>query len=326
VKLAGTNVSAATLNNAEMIKAKDLRVGGIVKVKKAGDIIPEVIDIIKDAKFEQLPVFKELERCPVCHEKLEKNAGEVDQYCININCPAQIIRAIEHYASRAATNIVGLGTAIVETLYQENLLTNILDIYELKNKRTQLLKLDKFGDKKIDNLFSAIENSKKESLEKTLFGLGIRHIGQKTALILARKFQTLDQLKAATYEEIESIEGIGEVLAESLIDWFKIAKNLQVIEGLKNYEVNLTYLGGKIIKNDAIMNKTFVITGTLSQPREYFQTLIEKNGGKVSGSVSKKTDYVIVGENPGSTATKATTLGVEIIDEQQLKKFLNEEK
>jgi len=326
VKLAGTNVSAATLNNAEYIRTKDLRIGGLVKVKKAGDIIPEVIDIIKDKNFETLPVFEELSNCPVCQSKLEKNAGEVDQYCININCPAQIVRSIEHYASRGATNIVGLGSSIVQTLYDEQLLTSIIDIYELKNKRDQLVKLEKFADKKTDNLLNSIEKSKQNSVEKTLFGLGIRHIGQKTALILAKKFKTIDALMNASYEEIEIIEGVGEVLAESIIDWFKIDKNQNVIQKLKEHGVNLTYLGVNVVKNTPISDKTFVITGTLSKPRDYFKNLIELNGGKTSSSVSSKTDYVLVGENPGSTASKAEALGVKILSEEEFNKLLGKEK
>jgi len=218
VRLAGTTVSAATLNNAEYIQSKDLRIGGTVKVKKAGDIIPEVIEQLHDEHFAQLPKFQPLTVCPVCFSPLEKNDGEVDQYCININCPAQIVRAIEHYASREATNIIGLGSQIVQTLYDEQLLQTIVDIYELKNHRDALLQLEKFGDKKVDNLFASIETSKKNSLEHTLFGLGIRHIGAKTAQILAKHYQTIDRLMEAQTSEIQNIEGIGVVLAESIND------------------------------------------------------------------------------------------------------------
>jgi len=325
VKLAGTTVSAATLNNAEYIQSKDLRVGGTVKVKKAGDIIPEVLEEIHDAQFDQLPKFTPLTVCPVCFSPLEKNDGEVDQYCININCPAQIVRAIEHYASREATNIIGLGSQIVQTLYDEQLLQTIVDIYELKNHRQELLKLDKFGDKKVDNLFASIETSKSNSLEHTLFGLGIRHIGSKTAQILAKHYHNLDNLMQAQTSEIQAIEGIGTVLAESIHDWFALDKNRQTIAKLKEHGVNLEYLGPKTITNTMIAGKTFVITGTLSQPRDHFKALIETRGGKVTGSVSKKTDYVLVGQNPGSTASKAEALGVKIIDETTFEDFLKKE-
>ncbi|ATG97611.1 DNA ligase [Mesoplasma lactucae ATCC 49193] len=317
VKLAGTNVSAATLNNAEFIKALDLRVGAMVKVKKAGDIIPEVISVIKDEKYYTLPKYVPLTNCPVCHSKLERNTGEVDQYCINIDCPAQIKRSIEHYASRGATNIVGLGEKIVVELYDHKILNDVVGIYDLKNKQEELLQLDKFGQKKIDNLLTSIENSKRNSLEKTLFGLGIRHIGSKTALILAKRFKNIDNLMKTSIHEFNSVDGIGEVLAESLYDWFRVEKNINVIEGLKSHNVNFEYIGETEIQNENFDNKTFVITGTLSRPRSYYEEIIEQRNGHVSSSVSKNTDYILAGEKAGSKLEKGQKLGVKILSEQE---------
>ena len=315
VQLAGTTVSAATLNNAQFIQSLDLRVGGKVKVKKAGDIIPEVISIIKGKNYANLPVFTPLTHCPVCGSLLEKNTGEVDQYCINIGCPAQIKRSIEHFASRGAQNIMGLGEMIVVQLYEHEILTDVVGIYELKDKVDQLLALDKFGQKKVDNLLTSIENSKKNSLERVLFGLGIRHIGSKTALILAKEFQDIDTLMQTSSEDFALVEGVGEVLAESLVDWFNETKNQHVIQALKDHGLNFHYLDNSPNIPQTFAGQTWVITGTLSHPREYFEAIIQVRGGKTSSSVSTKTSYLLAGENSGSKFAKAQELGVKILTE-----------
>lgn len=322
VKLAGTTVSAATLNNADWIETKDLRINAQVKVKKAGDIIPEVISVVKNSTFKKLKKWQRNEECPACKSKLERSVGEVDQFCVNFSCPAQILRSLEHYASRGAADIVGLGTSTIEKFFQEKIITNITDIYKVDKHKEKIIHLEKFGQKSYDNLIKAIEKSKNNSLEKILFGLGIRHIGSKTAKMLAQHFNSLEQLQTTSYEELAKIASIGEVLAQSLIDWFAIKQNQELIQELKSLGVNLTYKGPKIQQNEKISGKTFVITGTLSQPREYFQEQIELNGGKVSSSVSKKTDYLLVGDNPGTKATKAESLGVKIISETDFKQWI----
>ena len=322
VQLAGTTVSAATLNNAQFIQSLDLRVGGKVKVKKAGDIIPEVISIIKGKNYANLPVFTPLTHCPVCGSLLEKNTGEVDQYCINIGCPAQIKRSIEHFASRGAQNIMGLGEMIVVQLYEHEILTDVVGIYELKDKVDQLLALDKFGQKKVDNLLTSIENSKKNSLERVLFGLGIRHIGSKTALILAKEFQDIDTLMQTSSEAFALVEGVGEVLAESLVDWFNETKNQHVIQALKDHGLNFHYLDNSPNIPQTFAGQTWVITGTLSHPREYFEAIIQVRGGKTSSSVSTKTSYLLAGENSGSKFAKAQELGVKILTEAEFDQLI----
>ncbi|ATZ18997.1 NAD-dependent DNA ligase [Williamsoniiplasma somnilux] len=324
VKIAGTIVSAATLNNAEWIEAKDLRIGATVKIKKAGDIIPEVIAIINNNDFNNLPKWKKPSKCPNCDNLLEKSDGEVDQFCVNFSCPAQITRSLEHYASRAATNIVGLGEAIVQKFFEEGILRSVADIYKLEQHKDKILNLESFGEKSYQNLIDSIEKSKTNSLEKVLFGLGIRHVGAKTAKILASRFGDIDKLAKSSFEELANIDSIGIVLAQSLLDWFAINSNLQLIENLKKYGVNLTFTGPKVNTDNEINNKTFVITGTLSKSRDYFKDIIEMNGGKTSSAVSKKTDFLLMGTDAGTKEQKAISLGVKIIGEKELEEMLGE--
>ncbi|AGY41232.1 DNA ligase [Mesoplasma florum W37] len=317
VQIAGTTVSAASLNNAEYIMAKDLRINSVVKVKKAGDIIPEVISAIKDENFDLLPIWQKDIQCPACNELLEKTSTEVDQFCVNFNCPAQILRSLEHFASRGAANIVGLGGQTIKKLFEEKLITNIADIFKVEEHKENIINFEKFGEKSFENLIASIKESKNNSFEKTLFGLGIRHVGSKTALTLAQIYKNIDNLKNATYEELSSIDSVGEVLAMSIVDWFKIESNLQLINELKSFDVNFEYLGQAKNTESTISEKSFVITGTLSESRDYFKDIIELNNGKVIGSVSKKTDYVLAGENAGSKLTKAEELNVKVINEEE---------
>ncbi|WFQ94131.1 NAD-dependent DNA ligase LigA [Mycoplasma feriruminatoris] len=316
VSLMGATISAATLNNAEYIKTKDLRINSVVKIKKAGDVIPEVIEAIKDDKFYELEKFKPDLYCPNCHSLLEKNEDEVDQFCINSNCSMKILRALQHFSSREAMNIVSLGDRSLEILFNLNIIKTISDIYRLEDHKEQILEIENFGLKSYLNLIDSINQSKNNSFEKVLFGLGIRHIGSKTAKILAKQYQNIDNLMNASYDELVQINSIGSSLALSIIDWFKIPDNINLINELKSFNVNFKYLGVKINLDSIIANKSFVITGTLSRPREEFKTLIENNAGKVIGSISKKTDYLLAGDNVGSKLEKAKKLGVKIIDEQ----------
>ncbi|WP_347938404.1 NAD-dependent DNA ligase LigA [Mycoplasma feriruminatoris] len=317
VSLMGATISAATLNNAEYIKTKDLRINSVVKIKKAGDVIPEVIEAIKDDKFYELEKFKPDLYCPNCHSLLEKNEDEVDQFCINSNCSMKILRALQHFSSREAMNIVSLGDRSLEILFNLNIIKTISDIYRLEDHKERILEIENFGLKSYLNLIDSINQSKNNSLEKVLFGLGIRHIGSKTAKILAKQYQNIDNLMNASYDELVQINSIGSSLALSIIDWFKIPDNINLINELKSFNVNFKYLGVKINLDSIIANKSFVITGALSRPREEFKTLIENNAGKVIGSISKKTDYLLAGDNVGSKLEKAKKLGVKIIDEQQ---------
>ncbi|WP_434324733.1 NAD-dependent DNA ligase LigA [Mycoplasma capricolum] len=326
VFLMGATISAATLNNAEYIKSKDLRINSIVKIKKAGDVIPEVIEAIKDETFYNLEVFQPILYCPNCHSLLEKNENEVDQFCINSSCSMKILRSLQHFSSREAMNIVSLGDRSLEILFNLKIIQNISDIYKLEKYKDQILAIENFGLKSYLNLIDSINMSKNNSLEKVLFGLGIRHIGSKTAKILARKYQNIDNLMKASYDELIQINSIGESLALSIIDWFKIEDNLKLINELKSFNINFNYLGTKINSDSIIANKTFVITGTLTRPREEFKTLIENNAGKISGSISKQTDYLLAGNNVGSKLEKAKKLGVKIIDEQQFFDLLKSEK
>ncbi|QVK05034.1 NAD-dependent DNA ligase LigA [Mycoplasma mycoides] len=326
VFLMGATISAATLNNAEYIKSKDLRINSIVKIKKAGDVIPEVIEAIKDENFYNLEKFKPILYCPNCHSLLEKNENEVDQFCINSSCSMKILRSLQHFSSREAMNIVSLGDRSLEILFNLNIIKTISDIYRLEEYKDEILAIENFGLKSYLNLIDSINMSKNNSLEKVLFGLGIRHIGSKTAKILARKYQNIDNLMKASYDELIQINSIGESLALSIIDWFKIEDNLKLINELKSFNINFNYLGAKINSDSIIANKSFVITGTLTRPREEFKTLIENNAGKVIGSISKQTDYLLAGNNVGSKLEKAKKLGVKIIDEQQFFDLLKSEK
>ncbi|WP_434341844.1 NAD-dependent DNA ligase LigA [Mycoplasma putrefaciens] len=322
VKLMGTLVSAASLHNAEFIKSKDLRINGYVKVKKAGDIIPEVLQPIIDPDFVNLKKWKPDLYCPACFSLLEKNDNEADQFCINLSCPRQAIRCLQHFVSRNATNIVGLGDQLIITLFENKILTNILDIYYLYQHKEQILNLEGFAQKKYDNLIKAIDQSKSTSFDKVLFGLGIRHIGQKNARILAKHFKSIDNLKNATFEQLISIDSIGPVMAQSIVDWFQIRENIKLIEELKLVGLNFSYLDSQISQVSTIANKTFVITGTLSQKRQYFEEIILDNLGKVTSSITSKTDYLLAGENAGSKLKKAQDLQIKIINEQEFYNLL----
>ncbi|WP_026389577.1 NAD-dependent DNA ligase LigA [[Acholeplasma] multilocale] len=324
VQIAGTTVSAATLNNADMIKAKELKVGSTVKIKKAGDIIPEVISVIKDENYNSLPEWTINETCPACESVLERSLGEVDQFCVNFSCPAQILRSLEHFASRPAANIEGLGGKTIEKLFEEGLVRNIVDIYKISEHKQQIINFEKFGEKSYINLIESIEKSKLNSLDKTLFGLGIRHIGSKTAKVLSERFNSIDKLASANFEQLSQIDSIGEVLAQSIVDWFAIEDNKKLIEELNNLGVNLEYTGPQVNYESNIANRSFVITGTLSESRDYFKNIIEQNGGKVIGSVSKKTDFILAGEAAGSKLDKGQQLGINILDEQSFKELLGE--
>ncbi len=321
VYISGTMVSRATLNNEDFITSRDIRIGDYVRVRKAGEIIPEVIDVDLTRRNEDLPKFEMIKHCPKCGSLIEKLDNEAIHFCKNPYCGGKILEGIIHFASRAAMDIEGLGEKQIEQLYSVGYLTDASDIYLLKNYQKDLLQLERFGDKKVDNLLNAIEKSKTNEFDKFIFGLGIRHIGAKAAKNLAKRYLDIYSLVNATYEELISIEDFGEVMAKSIVDYFENDKNIELINKFYNNGINPTKLENN--NNQTFANATFVLTGTLTEfTREEASEIIEKLGGKTSSSVSKKTTYVLAGEAAGSKLKKAQELGVKIITEAKFKEMI----
>lgn len=319
VHVDGSLVRKATLHNEDYCLEKDIRVGDTIVIRKAGDVIPEVVEVKMERRKEHSVPFKMIENCPMCGNNLTKI--DANHYCLNELCPARHIEGLIHFVSRNAMYIEGLGDRIIEDFYNMGYLKEVKDLYYLKNYKEELMTLEGFGEKSITNLLDNIENSKKNSLERLLFGLGIRHIGRKKAIILASKYKNIDNLINASFDELKDINDIGEIIATSVIDYFNNDNNKSNIEELKRLGVNMEYLGGEVDNSNEFINgKTFVITGTLSKSRDYYKELLESLGANVTGTVTKKTDYVLLGENPGSKYDKAKELGVKIISEDELNK------
>lgn len=319
VKVAGSTIRKATLHNEDYVKEKDIRINDIVVIQKAGDVIPEVVSVELDRRTMHLPKFNMITNCPVCNHPLERKEGEANHYCFNPLCDAKKIEKLIHFASRKAMNIEGLGERIIEDYYNFGYLKDLPSIYDLKNYKDELMSLEGFGEKSINNLLSSIENSKKNSLERLLFGLGIRHFGEKSAVILAKNYKEIENIEKTTYEELVSIYDIGEIMAKSIISYFKNEDNLKLIEELKEKGVNTTYIGKEQNIDPLFENKKFVITGTIKDlARNKIKDEITLRGGVVIESVSKNTDIVIVGSSPGSKYEKAKKLGIEIWDENKL--------
>lgn len=320
VIVAGSTISRATLHNEDYVKEKDLKIGDIVSIRKAGDVIPEVVEVKKERRTGAEKEFVMITNCPMCDTPLVKKEGQVDYFCPNAKCPARHIEGLIHFVSRDAMNIDGLGERIIEDFYNFGFIKSIHDIYLLKNHEKDLKRLEGFGEKSITNLLDAIENSKSNSLERLLFGLGIPHVGAKTAKILAAKFETLDNLFSADLDTLTNIPDIGGIIAKSIRDYATHEENIQIINDLKEENVNMTYLGQKVEENENFAGKSFVLTGTLTDfSRDEASDLIESLGGKTVNSVSKKTSVVIVGEAPGSKFDKAKELGIEIWSEEDFK-------
>ncbi len=315
----GSTIRRATLHNEQYIHDKDLKIKDIVSIRKAGDVIPEVVNPIKERRNGKEIPFKMIKNCPICGSKLTISKTGIDYYCMNDNCPKRNIESLIHYAGRKAMDIDGLGERIIEDFYNLNLISSIEDIYSLNERKKELIELEGFGEKSVSNLISSIEKSKKNSLERLIFAIGINGIGEKNAKILARKYNYIDNLMNATIEELNNIRDIGPILAKNIFDFFNNAENKKLISNLKDIGINMLYLGETIKENENINKKRFVITGTLSHfTRDEVKEIIETNGGVTSDSVSKKTDVLIVGENPGSKLNKAKELGIEIWDENIL--------
>ncbi|SFJ76944.1 DNA ligase (NAD+) [Halobacillus dabanensis] len=325
VKVAGTTVQRASLHNEDLIKEKDIRIGDTVIIKKAGDIIPEVVRVLEDQRTGEEEPYRMPEECPECGSNLVRLDEEVALRCINPNCPAQLREGLIHFVSRNAMDIEGLGEKVIAQLFQENLIHNIADLYKLK--REELLELDRMGEKSVDNLLNAIEASKENSLERLLFGLGVRYVGSKAASTLAQHFEHMDALVQADAPALEAIPEIGSKMADSIASYFDKEQVIQLVEELKQLGLNMEYKGAKKSDQPAdspFIDKTIVLTGKMEQySRSEMKKIVEELGGKVTGSVSKKTDLLIAGEDAGSKYTKASDLGIEIWDEEQFRNALS---
>ena len=321
VHVSGSLVSKATLHNSDYCIDKDVRVGDTISIRKAGDVIPEVVEVKLDRRKEDSVPFKMIENCPMCNSVLVRK--DANHYCKNEHCPSRKIESLIHFSSRDAMYIEGFGESIVEDFYNLGYLKNIDDFYILDKYKDELMLLEGFGEKSISKLLESASNSKKNSLERLLFGLGIRYVGKKTAKILSKYYKTMDNLIKADFDELKSINDIGDVIAKSIVDYFSDEKNINLINRLKDLNLNMRYLGEEVnTSNENINGKTFVITGTLSRPRDEIKEEIEGLGGNVTGSVTKKTDYVIAGEKAGSKLTKANELGISVLTEEEYNNML----
>ena len=319
VIVAGSTIRKATLHNEDNIISKDIRVGDIVSIYKAGDVIPAVGEPLLERRVDSLPKFTMIDTCPICNTKIVRKENEADYFCPNDSCPARNVSSLIHFASKDAMNIEGLGESIIEDLYNYGYVKDISDIYTLSNYKKELIALEGYGNKSVEKLFESIEKSKENSLEKLLFGLGIKGVGSKTAKVLCQKYLDIDNLIKASFSELTNIPDIGEVIASSIIEYFKNEINISILNKLKSYNVNMTYINNnELVIDDNFKDKTFVLTGTLTSiTRDKASVEIENRGGKVTSSVTKKTSVVVVGDNPGSKYEKAINLGIEIWNEEK---------
>lgn len=315
VLLAGTTVSRATLHNFEEIQRKDIRQNDSVMIEKGGDVIPKVIEVVLDERSSSSQPFEVPSKCPECGGKLFNSEGEVAVYCVNYECPAQVKGRIVHFASRGAMDIEGLGDAIVNKFVELGFLINSVDIYRLKNRRNDLIQLEGYGEKSIDNLLEAIEESKSQNFERVIFALGIRHVGAGVAKVLARSFKNMNEIMKATKEELQKIHEVGETISDSIINFFADKNNVNLVKDLKNF--GLQFESKQKSTASKLSRKNFVITGTLSSmTRDEAKKQIEALGGRVTERVSSKTSFLIAGENPGSKLEKAAKLKIEILKEE----------
>ncbi|MFD1124358.1 NAD-dependent DNA ligase LigA [Lentilactobacillus raoultii] len=328
VILAGTTVSRASLHNPDYLQEKDIRVGDTVKLHKAGDIIPEISTYVKEKRPADSQPYKIPTKCPSCGSELVHLDEEVALRCINPQCPAQLQEGLTHFASRDAMNIDGLGSKIIAQLFKRRMLTDVAGLYSLTFD--QLMTLDKFGEKSANNLLSAIDNSRQNSCERLLYGLGIRHVGAKAARLIAQRFKNIDKIMTASAQEIAEIDTMGMIIADSVVTYFSMTQSKELINQLKQVGVNMNYLGATdqdLKESNSVFNgKRLVLTGKLQHiTRPEATHWLEDHGAKVSGSVSKKTDIVVVGEDPGSKYDRARQLGIEIWDETRFAKEMADE-
>ena len=319
VPIGGTTVSRATLHNMDEIERLGVKIGDWVEVERGGDVIPKVTRVVEDKDHPRgHKLFHMPEKCPVCRTKVVRTEGEVDYRCVNANCPAKLRETILHFASRGVMNIDGMGEALVNQLTDRGLVKNVADIYKLT--KADLLSLERMGDKSAQNVLDEIEASKKLPLERVIYGLGIRFVGERTAQFLAEHFGSMDALMNASEEELQQVNEVGPRIAQSIEEFFREKKNRELVEGLRT--AGLTFTGTKKERGTKLADKTFVLTGTLTRPRDQVKKMIEDAGGRVSGSVSKKTDYVVAGSDAGSKLEKAKELGVSVIGEKDLEGLL----
>ncbi|MDD3439380.1 MAG: NAD-dependent DNA ligase LigA, partial [Clostridiaceae bacterium] len=322
VRLAGSVISRATLHNEDYIKEKDIRVGDTVLIKKAGDVIPEVVEVVREDRDGSQQPFEMPKKCPVCQSDTIREQGEAVTKCTNISCPAQLKRALFHFVSRDAMNIEGFGPQIMSLLMDKDFIRDAADIYLLKNHRDELVEIERMGEKSVQNLLDAIEASKVNPLNRLIYALGIRMIGQRASQVLANEFEDIEAMFDADYERLTGISEIGDKMAESIITFFKQEQNIRLIRKLQECGVNTKGSKKEIKENEHFKGKTFVLTGGLANfTREQAKEIIESFGGKVSGSVSNKTDYVLAGENAGSKLDKANELNVAVIDEDTFRSW-----
>ena len=323
VHLAGSIIRSVTLHNEDYIKEKNIMINDTISIHKAGDVIPEVVRVIEERRDGTQIPFKMIENCPICGTKLIKRENEAAYFCENIHCDARKIEGLIHFVSRDAMNIEGFGERIIEDFYNIGYLKKITDFYHLFEHKDELMELEGFGNKSINNLLDSIEQSKGNSLERLIFSFGIRHVGKKTAKIIAQKYKNIDNLITTSQEELSKIDDVGEIIASSICEWIKKQENIEIINKLKENNVNMEYLGPEIEIDSNFENKTFVLTGTLKNySREEATEIITNKSGKVTNSVTKKTSVVIVGENPGSKYNKALELNIEIWTEEDFTKKL----
>lgn len=319
----GSLISKATLHNEDYIIEKDIHINDTVIIHKAGDVIPEVVRPIVEDRGNDIIPFKMITNCPCCNSLLIRKIGEADYYCTNPECEEKVINKLIHFSSKPAYNIDSLGDKMCQLLYQNHFIKKIPDIFKLKDHYDELITLPGLGKKSIDNLLDSIEASKSNNLDQLLFGLGIRHCGSKVSKIICKKFQDIDNIIRASYEDILSIDDVGDVIALEVVNYFKNQDNLDLINELKTLGLNTKYHGG-VIKQSKLTNKKCVLTGTLSSMgRTEAKKIIEEFGGMLSESVSKKTDILILGDNPGSKYDKAKALGIYIMDEKEFLSIIN---
>jgi DNA ligase (NAD+) len=319
VSIGGTTVRNATLHNMDEIERLGVKIGDWVQVERGGDVIPKVAKVIADKEHPRgHKTFRMPEVCPVCGTKVARTEGEVDYRCVNANCPAKLRETILHFASRGVMNIDGMGEALVNQLTERGLVKDVADIYKLRKK--DMLSLERFADKSAQNILDEIENSKKLPLERVIYGLGMRFVGERTAQFLAEHFGSMEALERASQEELQDVNEVGPRIAESIVEFFNLPANRKLVERLR--AAGLTLSGQKKERGTKLAGKTFVLTGTLAKyTRDEAKKMIEDAGGKVTGSVSKKTDYVVAGTDAGSKLDKANQLGVKVIDEREMEKL-----
>ena len=323
VHLAGSVIRSVTLHNEDYIKEKGIKINDTIVIHKAGDVIPEVVRVAVERRNGSEVDFEMIKNCPICGSLLVKNEDEAAYYCTNDLCDARKIEGLIHFVSRDAMNIEGFGERIIEDFYNIGFLRKITDFYKLYEHKKELMELEGFGEKSINNLLDSIEHSKENSLERLLFSLGIRYVGKKTGKILASKYKNIDAFLSTNYEELVSIDDIGEKLAGSIYEWINDSDNLSLIDDLKSFGVNMSYLGKEVEEDSNFSGKTFVLTGTLSNySRDEAGEIITNRGGKVTGSVTKKTSVVLVGDSPGSKYDKAVELGIEIWNEEKFMEMI----